>query len=215
MEGITIKNLSKNYSNKNIYENFSIDIEKNKILTILGESGSGKTTLLNAISGLTTFSGEILSEGVISYNFQEDRLIANLTVKENLELFLKGQNVDNLLEMFGLKEKANSFIKNMSAGEKRRVALLRALFFPSDILLLDEPLINLDLKLKLEIIDLIKKEQIKKPRTVVFVTHDIIEASNLSDRIILLKNGKIELDLTADKSPKIVAEQLYAFLTKN
>ncbi len=212
MEGIIIKNLKKAYKNASVYDNFSLEIEKNKITAILGESGSGKTTLLNSIAGLTEYAGEIEKSGVISYIFQEDRLIPNLTVKENLELVLKGQDVSLLLEKVGLKGFENAYIKNMSAGEKRRVAILRGIFYPSDILLMDEPFINLDLKLKLNLIELIKNEQLKKPRTVVFVTHDIIEAANFSNRTIVLKKGKAVFDKTLNSSIEEKAGMLYSFL---
>jgi ABC-type multidrug transport system ATPase subunit len=212
MEGIVIKNLTKSYKEE-LYKDFNLSIEKNKVLTVLGESGSGKTTLLNVISSLVKYDGIVEKSGVISYAFQEDRLIPNLTVKENLELFLKDKNTEALLDSVGLKDFKNSYIKDMSAGEKRRVALLRAIYYSSNILLMDEPFINLDLKVKFNVIELIKKEQEKNPRTIVFVTHDIIEASMLSDRIIVLKKGKIVFDEPKNDSAKTLAQKLFNIMT--
>ena len=187
---IEIKNLKKNYGENVIYDNFDLSIEQNEKLVILGESGSGKTTLFNVIAGLTDYVGEI--KGVnrpISMVFQKDMLVKNLTVRENIELVNKKVDIKDVLAQVKLEGKENAFIKNLSGGQARRVAIARAICFDAELYLLDEPFINLDLALKFTLIDLIKKQ--KKDKTVVLITHDIKEAVAFADRILLIQNGRI------------------------
>lgn len=192
---ISIKNLNKKYGQKTVYENFNLDIEDGKITVILGESGSGKTTLLSILAGLTDYSGEISGElSPVSMVFQNNRLVDNLTVEENLKLVNESVNVKNALEEIGLSDYAKAYPNKLSAGMKRRVAVQRALIYPSKVLLMDEPLINLDLALKFSLMDLIKKNHEVSPRTTVFVTHDLKEAVYIADRIIVLKKGQVVYD---------------------
>lgn len=190
---INIKDLTVFYGDKKVLENLNLDIEKNKITAILGESGSGKTTLLNAVAGVIDYEGEIKKESErLSVVFQKDRLIKNLTAKENLKLFCEKNDVSELLESVGLSGCEDLYVKNLSAGMSRRVAILRAIYFPCDVLLLDEPFINLDLALKFSLMEKIKKQ---KDKTVLFVTHDVKEAASFSDRVVVLANGKIVKDI--------------------
>ncbi len=193
---IKIENFSKTYDEKVVYDNFNLQIEKGKITAILGESGSGKTTLLSAIANVTDFNGDIIGmDCPVSVVFQEDRLINNLTVKENVE-FICGKDCSALhyLEKVGLKGAENLYPKSLSAGMKRRVAIVRAMLFKANTLLMDEPFINLDLALKYLLISEIKKKQKESGQTVIMVTHDIKEAVEIADRILVLKDGKIIYD---------------------
>lgn len=190
---ISLKNINKKYGDKTIFENFNLEIKKGEILGILGESGSGKTTLLNILSGLTDFEGTIENNfNKKSMVFQNDRLVPNLKVKENILLINKNANVDEILQKVGLLKSKDEYIKNLSGGMARRVALARALSYDAPILLLDEPFINLDLALKLKLINVVK--EYSQDKTVVFVTHDIKEAVLLSNRIMVLSDGKKVFD---------------------
>lgn len=208
---ITLKNVNKKYGEKTVYENFNIEIEENKTLVVLGESGSGKTTLLNILSRLTEFNGETYNlPKEVSFVFQQDRLIPNMTVAQNLKFILSGQDVSKVLESAGLKDAESLFPKNLSAGMSRRVAFLRAFLYPSSLLLMDEPFINLDISTKYRLMEMLKKNLGETPRTCVIVTHDIKEAIELADRIVVISNGKLVLDVTeiTDKTER----ELYEYM---
>ena len=188
---IKLSGINKNYGELAVYKDFDFAISENKILAVLGESGSGKTTLLNIIAGLTDYEGKIEGEvSPVSFVFQKDRLVKNLTVKQNLELFCPAADIDGALKEVGLIDKANSYPKNLSGGQARRVAILRAFLYPSSVILMDEPFINLDLSLKVSRIDMIKKMQQNLPRTVIIVTHDVKEAISVADEVAVISAGK-------------------------
>ena len=191
---ISLKNVTKRYGEKTVFENFSLDIEENKITAILGESGSGKTTLLNMLARLTDFEGEISGAEKVSMVFQRDRLVPHLTVKENILLVNENADVPALLESVGLTDAENLYPKSLSAGMARRVAIIRAFSHPAPLLLMDEPLVNLDLSLKFSIMEQIKKLKAETGKTVLFVTHDVKEAAFLADRTIVIKGGEIIFD---------------------
>ena len=196
MSDISIRNLCKTYGNLTVYDNFNLEIEEGKVTCILGESGSGKTTLLNCIARLTDFSGEI-PELKCSYVFQSPRLVPNLTVYKNLSLVLNdSEKINAILQKVRLSEKANEYPRNLSGGQAQRAGLARAFLAVSDIILLDEPFASLDLKLKTEMERLFFEIRKADNRTALFVTHDIDEAINVADRIIVLKGGKTVFDYT-------------------
>lgn len=206
-----IKNLNVSYGEKVIYKDFNLDILDGKITVILGESGAGKTTLLRAIGGLTDYSGEIEKSNEISMVFQNDRLVKSLTVKENILLVNENANVTALLEEVGLKGCDNLYPKTLSGGMARRVAIARAFAKKSPLCLYDEPFINLDLKNKLSLINIVKKKQAQEKNTYIVVTHDIKEAVLLADRIIILKDGKV-LD-SIERVEKDTEDLLFKILT--
>ncbi|MDE7075753.1 MAG: ATP-binding cassette domain-containing protein, partial [Clostridia bacterium] len=153
---ISIKNLTKKYQSRAVYENFSLDIEDSGITCILGESGCGKTTLLNAVAGLINYEGEITKKSV-SYVFQNSRLMPNLTVEDNLKFIgADGGEAKKMLEKVGLGDKLNSYPAQLSGGEAQRVSLCRAFLKKSEVLLMDEPFSSLDLKTKLSVMELFK-----------------------------------------------------------
>ena len=188
---ISIKNFTKSYASKTVYENFNLDIEEACITCIHGESGCGKTTLLNAVAGLIDYGGEITKKRV-SYVFQTPRLIPNLTVGANLKFIgADDGRAARMLDRVGLADKKDSYPNTLSGGEAQRVSLVRAFCYKSDILLMDEPFSSLDLKTKLSVMELFKNLCKEEQRGAVFVTHDIDEALFLADRIVVIKNGKI------------------------
>ena len=211
---IEIKNLTKKYGDKVVYENFDLKVQENKITVILGESGSGKTTLLSAMANLTDYTGEIT--GVPdrkSMVFQTDRLIPNLTVKENLTLINPDIDVEDALNSVGLTGCENLYPKSLSGGMSRRVAIVRALNFDAPVLFMDEPFINLDIAHKFNIIDKIKADQKVKPKTIIVVTHDIKEAVTMADRVVVIRAGKVVFD--ENFINKNTEENLYGVLMGN
>ena len=195
---ISIKNLSKKYGKNEVFSNFNLQIKKGEVTCILGESGSGKTTLLNAIASLTKYDGYIDSVKC-SYVFQKPNLFDNLTVEKNLRLVNNDDTViAEIVQKLKILDKINAYPKHLSGGQAQRVSLARGLIYESDLLLLDEPFASLDLKTKIEVISDVKKLFKDKNSTVIYVTHDIDEASYIADRIIVLKNGKIDGDVRSD-----------------
>ncbi len=198
---IEIRNLCKKYGGLTVYDNFGLSIEEGEIVGIIGESGSGKTTLLNCIAGLTAYEGKI-TRLKCSYVFQTPRLVPNLTVRENLGLICKDEiKITSMLKKVHLEDKADSYPVKLSGGQAQRVSLARAFLFESDVILMDEPLSSLDLRLKKEITELFLSIWREDKRTAIYVTHDIDEALFLSHRIIILQCGKILYDVEPDGFP--------------
>ncbi|MDA3731121.1 ATP-binding cassette domain-containing protein [Niameybacter massiliensis] len=193
---IRIEGLSKSYENIQLYKDFNIEIEEGKTTVLLGASGSGKTTFIRMLLGIESYEkGNIigLENKNISVVFQEDRLIPWLNVSKNIEIVLKAylepdaiQNrIEEILKLVELLEYKDCEINKLSGGMKRRVALARALAYDGELLIMDEPFKGQDYALKLRLLERIKILIIKEKRTVVFVTHDMEEASLLGD--VLLK----------------------------
>ncbi len=191
---LEIKNLRKNFDNKKILDGINLILYKNNIHTILGPSGSGKTTLLNIVSNiLTCDEGEIdfKEKPLISYLFQEDRLLNWLTVYKNIEIILKDimpkkelkNQISHYLSMLGLMEFSNHYPTQLSGGMRQRVASIRAFMYPSNFLLMDEPFKSLDVKMKQKLIQTIVELWKENPKTILFVTHDVMEALSLSNQI--------------------------------
>ena len=201
---LIIKNLSKSYQEIKLFQDFNIQFRENTISCILGPSGCGKTTLLNMISdNILADSGKFtgLDGKAISYIFQEPRLLPWKTVKENISFVLKEQFteakrnniVDKYLELVELKEFENYYPSKLSGGMKQRAAIARAFSFPSDLILMDEPLKALDLKLKLNLIGAFRKIWQTDKRTVIFVTHDIEEALLLGNDIFVFSKAPVNI----------------------
>lgn len=218
-KAITLKEITKSYGDKKIYQNFNFEFKPSKIYALIGASGSGKTTLLNMISSLTSYQGQIEISGDISYIFQNERLIKTLTVGGNIDYVLKKKipnNIErkNLIQkMLGeveLLQEINKYPHQLSGGMRQRVSLCRAFSYPSDILLMDEPYKSLDIALKYKILrQLINLWQNDK-RTVIFVTHDIDEALLTADTICLLKGSPADFvfvkDIDTDKTTRDITD---------
>ncbi|MBE5747289.1 MAG: ABC transporter ATP-binding protein [Clostridiales bacterium] len=189
--------ISKSYEKQVVFENLELDIKQGEILCVLGESGGGKTTLLNMLAGLTAFEGTIDGAPTkVGYIFQEPRLLPNLTVEENLR-YVGGtpEKIDELLQKTELTACRNKKPRALSGGEKQRVAIARAFLSDSEVLLLDEPFSSLDTALKIRLAGVFATLWKTEKKTAVFVTHDIEEACMLAHRVVVLKSGKIALDL--------------------
>lgn len=208
-----LKNVKKSYGDKVIFDNFDIEFEQGKITAVLGRSGCGKTTLLNIICGSADYTGEVERPDKISYIFQSQRLVPNLTVYKNLEYVLsyirdkneKNKRIKEVLKMVEMYDEKEKYPSQLSGGMAQRVSLARAFVYDAPLMLMDEPFKGLDVSLKKRIIDVFKKLYESDKRTVVFVTHDIDEALFLADRIIVLEEGgKVVYDksLSVDRADR-------------
>ena len=210
---ITLKNLSKTYDDLTVLDNLSLDIKKNEFLTLLGPSGCGKTTILKIIAGFEyADGGKVLFEEKEMNNlppyqrpvntvFQKYALFPHLNVYENIAFGLKikklpkneiDKKVKEMLKLVSLEDKENRTVDSLSGGQQQRIAIARALVNEPKVLLLDEPLGALDLKLRQEMQMELKRMQQKLGITFIFVTHDQEEALSMSDTIIVINKGKIQ-----------------------
>lgn len=202
--------ISKNYEQKQVFENLALEIKENEVTCILGKSGVGKTTLLNILAGLTDFQGEMeYVPSRVGYCFQTPRLIGHLSVKDNL-LYAgaKADQAEAMLKTLGLFICADKKTSLLSGGEKQRVAIARAFLSGGEWLLLDEPFSFLDLAWKTELIKTFAGLWEERKPTVVFVTHDIEEAWSIGHRILVLDQGEVVCDLRPkrEKYPKPFGE---------
>ena len=201
---IEIKNLSVNLGDKVVYKNFNLSFEENKITAILGRSGSGKTTLFNVLCNNISFSGEITNNPQKkSMVYSKPRLIPVMTVEENLKFILKENYNSEILREFGLYDAKDLFPDELSSGMAQRVSIIRAFMYSSDLLLMDEPFVNLDISLKYKMIDFFKSLWSKNNRTTIIISHDIDDAIQLADRIIIIDNNSIVLDIENTKNDSI------------
>ncbi|SDB90571.1 ABC transporter ATP-binding protein [Acinetobacter boissieri] len=200
---IQIKKLHKYYGQVTVLENLDLDIRAGEFLAIVGRSGCGKSTLLRLIADLEqSSSGQIYLNGQnashepdVRVMFQDPRLLPWRSVVDNVNLGRsKAEKVQafTLLEKVGLKEKSQLWPTQLSGGQRQRAALARALLHRPKVLLLDEPLGALDALTRLDMQQLIENLWLDQGFTAILVTHDVSEAVQLADRIILLNRGEIE-----------------------
>lgn len=210
---LSLKNISKKYKDKEILKNISFDIKEGELVCILGPSGCGKTTLLNIIGGFVSdFSGDVLlsDENInnippekreIATVFQSYGLFTHKNVIDNVSYGLKLLKIDKntrenrakeMLEKVGLAGYEKKKIKELSGGEQQRVAIARSMVLNPKLLLLDEPLSNLDVHLRDVMRKEIKRIQKQFGVTMIIVTHDQEDAFKLADRVIVINEGHIE-----------------------
>lgn len=213
MTHLEITQLQAGYGDKTILHSIDLQVQKGEMIALLGPSGCGKTTLLNAICGFVpTQSGEVHIAGQaithlpaerrnITMVFQSYALWPHMSVAQNISYGLKVRKVpkaqarQRVLELLGivnLEGYENDKVTNLSGGQRQRVALARALAVEPDVLVLDEPLSNLDAKVRLSVRHEIKALQKKLGFTSLIVTHDQEEALVMADRVAVLNQGRIE-----------------------
>ena len=214
MAFLSLKNIDVSYDGKNkILEKLNLDINKGELVSLLGPSGCGKTTTLRVIAGfIEPVGGQFVIDGqdytkvpVHKRNFgmvfQSYALFPHLTVYDNVAFGLKMRKeskenikklVDDILAIVDLTHLAKRYPKELSGGQRQRVAIARSLVIEPKLLLLDEPLSNLDAKLRLKMRVEIKKLQQKMSITTVFVTHDQEECFSISDKVAVMNGGVIE-----------------------
>lgn len=190
---LTIKNLQKTFEEQSLLaiKEISFTVHDNEIVMIIGPSGCGKSTLLNIISNNDEdYSGTVqFDKDRIGYVFQEDRLLPWKTVEQNVRIVnLEGDkdNVDKILNDVDILPFKDYLPKNLSGGMRQRCSIARALYYGSDLLLLDEPFKSLDHLLRNEMLKLVAKINRDTNISILYVTHDIDEALLLADRILVL-----------------------------
>ena len=210
---IKIKDAVKKYGNNTIISDLSVDIKEGEFFTLLGPSGCGKTTLLRMIAGFNSIEGGDFyfndkrindmdpAKRNIGMVFQNYAIFPNLTVEKNVSFGLKNRKLpeaeikektDKFLKLMQIDEYRERMPDRLSGGQQQRVALARALAITPDVLLMDEPLSNLDAKLRVEMRTVIKNIQHSVGITTVYVTHDQEEAMAVSDRIAVMSGGDIQ-----------------------
>ena len=210
---VRLKNISVKFDDDQILDNLSLDINEKEFVTLLGPSGCGKTTTLRILGGFVTpNSGDVLFEGKkindvppyqrqINTIFQKYALFPHLNVFENVAFGLRVQKkpekeikktVNEMLELVNLKGFGKRNINSLSGGQQQRVSIARALAVKPRVLLLDEPLGALDLKLRKDMQVELKNIQQRLGITFVYVTHDQEEALSMSDTVVVMDNGRIQ-----------------------
>ena len=230
---IKVENISKSIGSKLLFQNISFDLPNNKIIGLLGANGAGKTSVFKAISGLSKIdSGKIKfydenlhlmtleerSNAGLNYVPQENSLFDDLSLKENLEAIVelrfkeissdKSKQIENLLDLMKLTDKANTKSKFLSGGEKRKTEILRAILLDSKFILLDEPFAGVDPISVEEIIKILKN--FKKDLGIFVSDHNFRDVINVCDEIILLNQGELLLQGTPNQvKNNSLAKKLY------
>lgn len=230
---IKVENISKSIGSKLLFKNISFDLPNNKIIGLLGANGAGKTSVFKAISGLSKIdSGKIKfydenlhlmtleerSNAGLNYVPQENSLFDDLSLKENLEAIVelrfkgissdKSKQIENLLDLMKLIDKANTKSKFLSGGEKRKTEILRAILLDSKFILLDEPFAGVDPISVEEIIKILKN--FKKDLGIFISDHNFRDVINVCDEIILLNQGELLLQGTPNQvKNNSLAKKLY------
>ena len=213
MADVELKNITKKYGDVVAVQNMDLKIPHNEFLVLVGPSGCGKSTTLRMIAGLEEITGgeifigdQLVNEKDpkdrnVSMVFQNYALYPHMTVEENLGFSLKiakvekdeiEKRVKDAVQILGLEELRKRKPSQLSGGQRQRVAMGRAIVRRPDAFLFDEPLSNLDAKLRTQMRTEIKKLHQKLQTTIIYVTHDQVEAMTLADRIIIMKDGYIE-----------------------
>ncbi|NUS73520.1 MAG: ABC transporter ATP-binding protein [Corynebacteriales bacterium] len=211
---LKLSHVSVRFGQRQAVDDVSFTIENGEILALLGPSGSGKSTLLRVIAGLTPSEGQVVLAGRdittvpthrrgVGLMFQDHALFPHLDVGGNVAFGLSGagkqERVDELLELVGLAGAAKRKINTLSGGEQQRVALARALAPEPKLLMLDEPLGQLDRQLRDRLVIELRELFKRLGTTVLAVTHDHDEAFALADRAAIMSRGKLLQSGTADQ----------------
>ena len=220
MSKVVLKGVRKIYDKKVVIDNIDLEIKDKEFIVLVGASGCGKSTILRMIAGLEDITGgEILigdkkvnnippKDRDIAFVFQSYALYPHMTVRENIAFGLKMRKVDKAeiekkvkeaAEILDLTEYLDRKPKQLSGGQRQRVALGRAIVRSPKVFLMDEPLSNLDAKLRVQMRSEIKKLHEKLQTTFIYVTHDQTEALTMGDRIVVLDKGVIQQVASPDE----------------
>ncbi len=234
MSHLLLQNLSKRYGPATALDNIDLAVEKGELLTLLGPSGCGKTTVLRLVAGFVTPSagsiriGDVDVTRILPYErgigmvFQNYALFPHLSVARNIAFSLEErgfarsqirQRVGELLDLVRLSDAADRFPAQLSGGQQQRVAVARAVAYAPQLLLMDEPLGALDLKLREAMQLEVRRIQRELGITTLYVTHDQTEAMRISDRIAIMNAGRVEqigsaAEIYGDPASRFVADFL-------
>ena len=217
MAGVRLENVTKRYGRKTAVKNLSLNCKEGEFFSIVGPTGAGKTTILSMIAGIEAItSGKIFfddydvshrppQERNVSMAFESYNLYPHFKVYDNIAFPLRAprwnlklskqdehRRVEEIANFLGIDELLDRLPQHLSGGQKQRVSLARALVRQPEVYLLDEPIAHLDARLKFSTQTLLKEFATKYRSTIIYVTHDYREALGLSDRIVILRKGKIE-----------------------
>lgn len=233
---VQVRNLTKNFGDVHVLDDVSFDVKKGEFLVVVGPTGCGKTTFLNLLSKIIEpTSGQILIDGEpadpkkhnLSFAFQEPSAIPWLTVQQNLEFGLKIKKhtkeeikirVDRIITLLGLEKFRNQYPNELSVSCEQRVIIGRAFVMYPDLLLMDEPYGQMDIKMRYYLEDEVIKMWKELGSTVVFITHNIEEAVYLAQKVLVLSNKPttvkevVEIDLPRPRdfsSPEFVETRKY------
>ncbi len=227
---LSLESVSRRFGATEVLRDFSLDIALGEFVAIVGPSGCGKTTLLHLLAGFDKpAGGRVVTKGRVRMVYQQDGLFPWRTVAENIEMGLRhvkekterARELKELLRLIRLEGFEDNYPHQLSGGMRQRVELARALAGDTDTLLLDEPFSALDyltrLRLRRELARMLKE----RPRTVVLVTHDIEEAAQLADRVIVLSDRparircelRLEAERPRDPTQPEVVEAMHRILT--
>ena len=214
MASISINGLDKSFRDKHgndtlVLDGIDLSIEGDTFVSIVGPSGSGKSTLLNIVSGIEPLSGGSVSlldgdrEAKVGYVFQDPRLLPWRTVMQNLGFVQRErtgweERALHYLDLVGLAHVANRYPSQLSGGQQQRIGIARAFAVEPDVLLMDEPFSHLDAMTSRNLREHLERIWLESRRTVMFVTHDVTEAVQLSDRIIVLADGRVHETMDVD-----------------
>jgi NitT/TauT family transport system ATP-binding protein len=194
---LILEQVSHSYGNVAVLHDLNLDVRPGEVVVLVGPSGCGKTTILNLLSGfIKPVSGTVTRQGIIRTVYQQDGLFPWLTVSENISIGLRSvkdsdvrnQEMLDLIQLIHLEGFEKHYPHQLSGGMRQRVELARVLAGDSDILLMDEPFSALDYQTRIRMRRELVRVLEKRHRTVVFVTHDIEEAAQLADRVLVLSN---------------------------
>lgn len=228
---IFLNHVSHGYGKLQVLENLSLSVYAGEFVVIVGPSGCGKTTLLNILSGyIAPQTGTLGKDGIIRTVYQHDGLFPWLNVRENISMGLRfndnmnshEEELRELITLIHLEGFEKHYPHQLSGGMRQRVELARVIAGDSDILLMDEPFSALDYQTRLRMRHELVRILEKRPRTVVFVTHDIEEAAQLADRVLVLSNRparivrelRIEAERPRDPTQPAVVEATKAILSE-
>lgn len=210
---LSLENVYKQFGDNVVVDNFNLDIQKGEFVSFLGPSGCGKTTTLRMVAGFENPSNGTISlagsditnkapnQRNMGMIFQSYALFPNMTVSQNIGFGLRvrkasksdiADRVNEMLRLVNLEKHKDKYPYQLSGGQQQRVSLARALAIRPDVLLLDEPLSALDAKIRVSLRDQIREIQKRLGITAIFVTHDQEEALSISDRIVVMYDGKVE-----------------------
>ncbi|PYI53988.1 ATP-binding cassette domain-containing protein [Paenibacillus flagellatus] len=224
---VELRSLTKTFEGKTVLHRLDLTLEPGQFVAVIGRSGSGKSTLLRLIAGLERpTDGEVRIGGrplrgvspETTVMFQDARLLPWKRVVDNVGLGLQGDwrsRAEDRLRQVGLADRASEWPAVLSGGQKQRVALARALVRDPRLLLLDEPLGALDALTRLDMQQLIERLWLGRRFTTLLVTHDVTEAIKLADRIVLIEDGAVAMDIENRlRRPRTTADPAFAELER-